>query len=44
MALVDMRVWRWMYAHPDATAAELREATLAIARDVWNRYYAPVFG
>ena len=44
VALVDMRVWHWMYEHPDATPAELREATLGIARDVWNRYYAPVFG
>lgn len=44
VSLVDMRVWRWMYSHPDATPAELREATLAIARDVWNRWYAPVFG
>ena len=37
VALVDMGVWRWMYAHPDAILAELREATLGIARDVWNR-------
>jgi hypothetical protein len=44
VSLVDMRVWRWMYAHPDAKPAELREATLGIARDVWNTYYAPVFG
>ncbi|HEX3126184.1 MAG TPA: hypothetical protein VH394_02545 [Thermoanaerobaculia bacterium] len=44
VALVDMRVWRWMYDHPEATPAELREATLAIAREVWNRWYAPVFG
>ena len=29
VSLVDMRVWRWMYAHPDATPAQLREATLA---------------
>ena len=33
-----------MYEHPDATPAALREATLAIARDVWNRYYAKAFG
>ena len=44
VALVDMRVWRWMYAHPAATPAELREATLKIARDVWNEFYAKVFG
>jgi hypothetical protein len=44
VSLVDMAVWNWMYQHPDATPAELREAVLAIARDVWNRYFAPVFG
>lgn len=44
VSLVDMRVWNWMYQHPEATPAELRQATLTIARDVWNRYYAPVFG
>ena len=44
VSLVDMGVWNWMYQHPDANPAELREATLAIARDVWNRHFAPVFG
>lgn len=44
VALVDMGVWHWMYDHPDATPAQLKEATLAICRDVWNRYYAPAFG
>jgi hypothetical protein len=43
-ALVDMAVWHWMYDHPAATPAELREGTLCIAKDIWNRYYAPVFG
>jgi len=44
VALVDMGVWHWMYDHPDAKPADLRDATLQIARDVWNRFYAPVFG
>ena len=44
VSLVDMGVWNWLYQNPDATPAELREATLDIARDVWNRYFAPVFG
>jgi hypothetical protein len=44
VALVDMQAWRWMYAHPTATAAEFRAAVLAIARDTWNKWYAPVFG
>ncbi len=44
VALVDMRVWRWMYANPEATAEQLRVATIGIAQDVWNEFYAPVFG
>ena len=44
VALLDIAVWHWMYEHPDATAAQLREATVGIARDLWNRYYAPVLG
>ncbi|HVR44049.1 MAG TPA: hypothetical protein VMS56_11475 [Thermoanaerobaculia bacterium] len=44
VALVDMGVWHWMYDNPDATPTRLRDATVAIAKDVWNRYYAPVFG
>lgn len=44
VALVDIAVWHWMYDHPNATPTELRNATLQIAKDVWNKYYAPVFG
>jgi hypothetical protein len=44
VAMVDMAVWHWMYEHPDATPAQLRDATIQISRDIWNRYYAPVFG
>jgi hypothetical protein len=44
VALVDMGVWHWMYQHPKATPAELREAALDIARSVWNKHFAPVFG
>ncbi|MFB3915995.1 MAG: hypothetical protein ACE14M_04660 [Terriglobales bacterium] len=43
VALVDMAVWHWMYEHPQATPAELRESTLQISKDVWNQYYAPAF-
>jgi hypothetical protein len=44
VALVDLGVWRWMYAHPNATPAQLREATVRIAKEVWNRWWAPVMG
>jgi tetratricopeptide (TPR) repeat protein len=44
VGLVDMGVWHFMYEHPEAAPAELKAATLAIARDVWNRFYTPVLG
>lgn len=43
-SLVEIDVWHWLYDHPNATAAELREATGKIAREVWDKYYAPVLG
>ncbi len=44
VALVDMAMWHWMYDHPNATPEELKNAVVQISKDVWNRYYAPVFG
>jgi hypothetical protein len=43
VALVDIAVWHWMYDHPEATPKQLNEATVQIAKDIWNRYYAPIF-
>lgn len=43
VSLVDMQVWHWMYAHPQAAPEQLRDAVLKISKDVWNLYYAPVF-
>ncbi|MGN6107112.1 MAG: hypothetical protein ACTHU0_18540, partial [Kofleriaceae bacterium] len=43
-ALVELDVWRWLYAHPTATPSELRDATVRIARETWDRYYAPLLG
>lgn len=44
VSLVDMNVWKWLYDHPMATPAELKETVISIAIDIWNKYYAPVFG
>jgi hypothetical protein len=44
VALVDVAVWHWMYEHPKAKPNELRDATVKIAKEVWNKYYAPVLG
>jgi hypothetical protein len=44
VSLVDIAMWEWLYDNPKATAAQLREAVIAIAGDIWNKYYAPLLG
>ncbi len=44
VALVDVAAWHWMYNHPTAAPAQLRDAVVQICKDVWNTYYAPVLG
>ncbi len=44
VALVDIYVWNWLYQNPNATSEELKNAVIRIAKEVWNKYYAPVFG
>ena len=44
VALVDIEVWHWMYAHPKATPKQLREATVQISQKIWNQYCAQVLG
>lgn len=44
VSLVDMKVWKWLYEHPDATPAQLKETVISIAKEVWNKYYAEVLG
>ena len=43
VALTEMAMWHWMYDHPNAAPEELKNATVQIAKDVWNQYYAPIF-
>lgn len=44
VSVVDMKVWRWMYENPDATPEELKQQVILVATEVWNDYFAPVFG
>lgn len=44
VSMLDIAVWKWMYAHPDATALQLQEAVITLSKEVWNKYFAPVFG
>ncbi|MDL2278810.1 hypothetical protein LJC57_09485 [Parabacteroides sp. OttesenSCG-928-G07] len=44
VSMLDIAVWKWLYANPDATATQLQEATIRLSKEIWNKYYAPVFG
>lgn len=44
VGMVEMRVWKWLYENPQATAAQLKEKMTGTAVEVWNEYFAPVIG
>jgi hypothetical protein len=44
VSMVEMKVWKWLYENPEATAAQLKAQTISTAVEVWNQYFAPVMG
>jgi hypothetical protein len=44
VSLVDINLWKWLYANPNANAQQVKEAAISIAKEIWNKYYADVFG
>jgi hypothetical protein len=44
VALLDTRVWNWMYQTKPSTPAQVKAAVLQFAKEIWNQYYADVFG
>lgn len=44
VSLLEMKVWKWLYENPNVTASELKEAVIKMSKEIWNQYYAPVFG
>jgi hypothetical protein len=44
VSLLDMSVWKWLYENPKATKEQLKEKVITTATEIWNQYYAPVFG
>ncbi|MDL2241880.1 hypothetical protein LJB91_03125 [Bacteroidales bacterium OttesenSCG-928-L03] len=44
VSMLDIAVWEWLYANPQATADQLKEATIRLSKEIWNKYFAPVFG
>ncbi|MDR0683335.1 MAG: hypothetical protein LBG15_16075 [Dysgonamonadaceae bacterium] len=44
VSLLDIAVWKWLYTHPEASPEALKEATIRLSKEIWNEYFAPVFG
>ena len=44
VSMVEMKAWKWLYENPEANAADLKKATIGFSLEVWNKYFAPVFG
>lgn len=43
-ALLELKVWRWLYRHPDADAIALRAEVLRLAEELWERHFAAHYG
>jgi hypothetical protein len=43
-SLHEIRVWHWLYDHPDATVDELKKVTIDTAKEIWNEYFSEIFG
>jgi hypothetical protein len=44
VSLIDMKVWKWLYEHPDATPQQFKETVVTTAKEVWNKYFADILG
>lgn len=44
VSLLDISVWKWLYANPNAAPQQLKEAVIRLSKEIWNQYYAPVMG
>lgn len=44
VSLVTIKLWHWLYKHPTASPAEIKQAVISISKEVWNNYFATVIG
>jgi hypothetical protein len=44
VGMLEMKIWKWLYENPETTPAQLKDAVIVNALDVWNKYFAPVLG
>ena len=42
-AILEIRIWQWLYKHPTATKVQLKDAVIRLAVEVWNQYYSTAF-
>ncbi|MBL9118839.1 MAG: hypothetical protein JNL80_02855 [Phycisphaerae bacterium] len=43
-ALLELRIWNWIYRNPGASAESLRAEVLSVAESLWNEHYREDFG
>jgi hypothetical protein len=43
-ALTEIRLFHWLYEHPEATAADMHAAIRRIGDKIWAEFYARIFG
>ena len=43
-ALTEIRFFHWLYKNPNATAAQMLRAVRRIGDEVWEQFYARIFG
>ncbi|MDL2257295.1 hypothetical protein LJC06_03715 [Bacteroidales bacterium OttesenSCG-928-I14] len=44
VSMLDIAVWKWLYINPQATPEQLKDATIRLSKEIWNKYFYPVFG
>jgi hypothetical protein len=44
VSMLDIAIWKWIYEHPTSDAEQLKAAVIGLSKEVWNKYFAPVFG
>jgi hypothetical protein len=43
-ALAEIRLYHWLYENPKASASRIQKTIRSIADEIWNAYYARIFG
>ncbi|MDR2520543.1 MAG: hypothetical protein LBC54_01125 [Bacteroidales bacterium OttesenSCG-928-I14] len=44
VSMLDISVWKWIYINPNSTAKQLKNEIIRLSKEIWNKYFASVFG